>query len=359
MRKKIEPKQYQFLKEELQHWTNEQLITKEQMDDVVALYDVKEKISFIRILLTVGSVLIGLGILSFIASNWAYMGKISKYVLILTLYTGVNYASFRIADLYPKTSRSLTYLGILIFGAGIFLVGQIFHYGGHFTQAFLLWTIGTLPMALLYQDKLLFIFAGILLMVYVNGSFALGSLPLLLFVLAPAYYYCIRYFNNHPAAVFFGNLLILNSILRLTVYANFGSLYSLLFFFAIGVAMYFVPVSFGRHVFKLQGGLLFGILGLVLTISGTWESVFSYSTADFASVFFAISYAVFLFYLTRKQDLLSLVFICILIFRYYVDTLYDFMPKSLFFILSGLLLTGFGYWFERSRRKKGGIFHEN
>ena len=359
MRKKIESKQYQFLKGELQHWTDEQLITKEQMDNVVSLYDIKEKMSFIRILLTIGAVLIGLGILSFIASNWTYMGKVAKYMLILTLYTSVNYASFRTASIYPKTSRSLTYLGVLTFGAGIFLVGQIFHYGGHFTQAFLLWAIGTLPMTVHYRDKLLFIFTGILLMVYVNGSFGLNSLPILLFILVPVYYYSIRYFDDHPATVFFGNLLVLNSIWRLVDYVGFDYLYIMLFFFAIGVAMYFVPISFGRNIFKLQGGLIFGILGLALTISGAWESVLPYNTADFASIFFAIGYAVFLFYLTQKQDLLSLVFICILIFRYYVDTLYDFMPKSLFFILSGLLLTGFGYWFERSRKKKGGIFYED
>lgn len=359
MKKKIEAKQYQFLKDELQHWTDAQIITEEQMKDVAALYAVKEKMNFIRILLTIGSVLIGLGILSFIASNWAYMGKAEKYLLILAIYIGVNYVSFRTANLYPKTSRSLTYLGILTFGAGIFLVGQIFHYGGHFSQAFLLWAVGTLPMALLYKDKLLFIFSGILLMVYVNGSFVLDRLPVLLFILVPVYYYSIRYFKYHQAAVFFANLLVLNSIWRLTDYTGLADLYILLFFFVIGVIMYFAAVPFGRSVFKLQGGLLFGILGLLLTISELWKSALSFNASDLASIFFAIGYAVFLFYLTRKQDLLSLVFICMLIFRYYVDTMYDFMPKSLFFILSGLLLSGFGYWFERSRRKKGGIFHEN
>ncbi|XJZ27804.1 DUF2157 domain-containing protein [Bacillota bacterium Lsc_1132] len=66
----------------------------------------------------VGSILVGAGILSFIASDWAEIGKPIKFLLIIGLYIVCNFAGFKLEQHDPKTSKSLYYLGILVFGAG-------------------------------------------------------------------------------------------------------------------------------------------------------------------------------------------------------------------------------------------------
>jgi hypothetical protein len=47
----------------------------------------------------------------------------------------------------------------------------------------------------------------------------------------------------------------------------------------------------------------------------------------------------------------------LLALRFYVDISYDFMPKSLVFIIGGIILIAMVYSFEK-RRKKGGDKHD-
>lgn len=60
----------------------------------------------------------------------------------------------------------------------------------------------------------------------------------------------------------------------------------------------------------------------------------------------------------RQGSLTALVFVCATILRFYFDTFFDFMPKSFFFIIGGLMLLGFGFYFERMRSRKGGLLNE-
>lgn len=122
--------------------------------------------------------------------------------------------------------------------------------------------------------------------------------------------------------------------------------------------MYYTPIGLNREVFKIQGSIIFGMAGLLLTLREIWNDLYYIGDPDMISIIFAIAYIVFLFMLTKKGNLISLVFICITIFRYYSDTFYDFMPKSLFFVIGGLILVGFGYYFEKMRKKIGGDNNE-
>ena len=61
---------------------------------------------------------------------------------------------------------------------------------------------------------------------------------------------------------------------------------------------------------------------------------------DSAPYIFTVIFVILLIYLLKNDSLPAILITCALIYRYYTDISYDFMPKSLFFIIGGLLLIG-------------------
>jgi len=350
-KRKISKDQFAFMRRELEYFSNKQVIPKETRDMILEEYEIKtSSLNFIKIILTLGAILLGLGILSFIASNWQELSKLSKFMLLLSIYLLTNLAGYKVFSNYPKTGISLIYLGVLTYGAAIFLIGQIFNFSGHFSGAFFLWGVGILPMGILLKDKLIFIFSHILLLVYLNGNLAIDGLPLVMLLLSPILYYLNKNMDNYSLGTFFNNLVGLNTIGYFTHYLGMQDLIITLIFLAIGCFMYLKPIGENKEVIKLQGNILIGITGIILTFKNAWDVIPS-EFRIMASLIFSLIFLVFLFSSVRKGSLISLLFICITIFRFYFDTFYDFMPKSIFFILGGVILLGFGYYFEKLRKK--------
>jgi len=174
--------------------------------------------------------------------------------------------------------------------------------------------------------------------------------------------YLNKYLDNFSLGLFLINLLALNLLavyIGTTRTINIRDYFGIIYF-AVGLLMVYIPVKTNRFIVKLQGNLVFGLAGICLTFDDAWKflDTYNFSLAGIASIIFAILFVIYLLYLVKQENLIALAFICITIFRYYVDTLYDFMPKSLFFLSSGLILIGFGYFIERKRRQTGGMLNE-
>lgn len=345
MKRQISKANFSIVSTELEYFQSNGLITREQQDGILESYETKDGLNFIRVVVTIGAILVGLGILSFIASNWDGISHLGKLLIIFGVFGGVNLAGYLLSENNPKTSRSLIYLGMLVYGAGIFLIGQMFNFGGEFPTAFLLWSLGVVPMAFRLKDKYLMLFANILFGVYLNGSFDWGF-PYAGWVGVPIVYLAFNYFERSKLLLFFANLTTLSFILRITLRYEVKGLYVTLLFFIIGLLMYGVKHNPGFDIFRVQGNILFGVTGVILTIPELWDVSVSAQSTRLVSILFALAFIVLLFALIRKGSLISLIFVCITIFRYYTDT-FAFLPKSLFFIVGGLLLLGFGYYFER------------
>ncbi|MCY6356436.1 DUF2157 domain-containing protein [Clostridium sp. ZS2-4] len=357
MKKRLSKSNYKFLLNELTYQRDNHVITQEKFEDMMNLYEEGTGINFIRVLVTIGAILIGLGILSFVSSNWIYMSKVSKIIIIISVMGISMFTSFKLEYTYEKTSKALLYLSTLIYGSGIFLIGQIFNYGGEFTTAFLLWSVGVVLMALILKEKILFISAHILLLVYINGSFGDNVLMYSL-ILICTFYIGNKSFQDSKHITFLNNLAALDFILYFLDYLNFKNIYIAMIFFLIGFGMYYIKHNLNIYIFKLQGLVLIGISGISLTFRYIWEELSFVTNGNSIAIIFGIAFLIFLLSLVRKGLLIPLVFICVLILRYYFDTLYDFMPKSLFFIIGGLILLGFGYYFEKLRKNYGGELHE-
>jgi uncharacterized membrane protein len=72
---------------------------------------------------------------------------------------------------FVKTGNALILLGAIIYGAGIFLIGQIFHTRSNWPDGFILWMLGVLPLAFAVRFLPLF---GLALVV---GLIGLGAHP--------------------------------------------------------------------------------------------------------------------------------------------------------------------------------------
>lgn len=357
MKKKLSKSNYKFLLKELNNQRDKGVITQVQFNDMMNLYEEGSGINFIRVLVTIGAILIGLGILSFVSSNWIYMSKVSKIITIISVMGISIFTSFKLEYTYEKTSKALLYLSTLIYGAGIFLIGQIFNYGGEFTTAFLLWAVGVVLMALILKGKILFISAHILLLIYINGSFG-ENIIIYTLIFICIFYIGNKLFQYSKYITFLNNLVTLNFILYFLDYINLKNIYIAIVFFIIGFGMYYIKHSLNIYIFKQQALVLIGVSGLFLTFRDIWEELLFINNGNSIAIIFGIVLLIFLLSLVRKGLLIPLVFICVLIFRYYFDTLYDFMPKSLFFIIGGFILLGFGYYFEKLRKNYGGELDE-
>lgn len=363
-RRIISKTKFHFLSEEFSYLKNMGLISEDQLRSINNSYEIRPHLGFVSIMLIIGALLLGLGILTFVASNWRFLGKASKFSIIIILFCLSNITSYGLSENYPRTSLSFMYISVLTYGAGIFLVAQIFNYGGEFTNAFLLWSVGILPYIILFRDKLLFILCDTFLIIYVIGQFNFNTIPFLIFVLCPMVYYINRKINFGEIASFFNNsLLILTILYFLDRYVHNFTVNSIIFLI-IGLLMFYFPVKIHRDVFRLQGNIIYCVSGLLLTFPQNWSGfwvnlkILNESSYTYISTGFAIALLIFLLFQTKNKNLISLIAIFVIIIRYYFDTFYSFMPKSLFFILGGVILLGFGYYFERVRRFRGGNYEE-
>ncbi len=131
----------------------------------------------IRIILVIGAILIGAGIFSFLAANWRGMSNTLKLIIIITLMLVAYAAGWQVKEKYKlvKTGQALIFLGAIIYGAGIFLVAQMFNIRANWPDGFILWMLGALAMAFVSESYSLFYLA------LLAGVVAIIGHPVLIF----------------------------------------------------------------------------------------------------------------------------------------------------------------------------------
>lgn len=101
-------------------------------------------VSFGQILSILAAVLIGAAILLLIAANWEAFPRLLRVAFIFALiaagYVGGALLQRRGSEGFAQTAYTVGAVG---FGAGIALIGQMYHLSGDETQAILVWCAGT------------------------------------------------------------------------------------------------------------------------------------------------------------------------------------------------------------------------
>jgi len=118
---------------------------------------------------SLGALLIGAGIISFVAANWQEIPQSLRIALIVLLTL-----SFHVAAAFSTSSPALRLalhgVGTACLGAGIALAGQIFNLSSGWNGWMLLWAIGSLAGYLLIRDWLQLILAALLVPAWITSE---------------------------------------------------------------------------------------------------------------------------------------------------------------------------------------------
>ena len=174
--REISDRQRHWLEEQLAEWTRQELITADQATRIRGQYESsaesgpRAKVSrFSFAIMGLAATLIGLAVFLVIGFNWDAFPRPAKLLLIFGTILGTHAAGLwlRFVKQAPHASELVMFLACLFYGAGIWLVAQVFHLESHYPDGMWWWAIGVLPFAQCLDTRLLHV-----LMVALLGTWA-------------------------------------------------------------------------------------------------------------------------------------------------------------------------------------------
>ena len=135
-----------WLLDQLKSWVKEGIISEDQANLISSRYSKEnaKMTSFISALLVFGGVLVGLGLILAMASNWQGFSSGIKTLIILIFVSGFNYLGYHFYQAPNRRNLSQTFIlmGALSFGAGVNLILQTFNISFDNGQELLIWVAG-------------------------------------------------------------------------------------------------------------------------------------------------------------------------------------------------------------------------
>lgn len=233
------------LRQEAQLWRDEGLISSSQHQQLADRYqfnkleaDARER--FVFIVIGIGGLLLGLGVITFVAANWQTWTREVKFILLMSLFLSTAITGFytwrepllaKAEGKKPQAGKrvlgeALLILSAFILGATLLLMAQIFNVSGSTPELFLAWGFGVLVMAYSLSLNSLGILAIVLVQIgYWQGlgdlwyssndltwaRFVVQHMPLLSWLLfVPLAYFCRSRWIFGLAAVAFATSLQFN-----------------------------------------------------------------------------------------------------------------------------------------------------
>ena len=436
---KISRKILFWLRDEVELWRQDGLVSAEQAARIGERYHLSTlpdrgiRLKLITIFSLLGALLIGTGIILFIAANWNAIPRSVRLANIILLIAAVNYVGYDLAFVrknYPRIGTALLFLAALQFGAAIWLVAQTFHITSRYHNGVLFWALGILPVAWLLGMESILVLSSALLTVWTlwkSGDFGIVNYPYFVLMIALVLPLCYRHeakralfaslagitlwFGFGPCAVyfsgsraesmiavsflFFGLLLYVTGMLH-SLYRRFKG-YEFVYKF-IGIVLLFgftyflsfkdvvdgvLPVLFsstafsilfGIFVFMISGTGLFLAMRRKRTPAGSTKAAQIENSAivivllflilvPFPAVVMKVILAnllllaltigtVALGYFRERAYLINMgfLFFAIQFLTRYFDYVYRYLPRSLFFIVTGVLLIVLAAFMEKKRR---------
>ncbi|MEW9668594.1 DUF2157 domain-containing protein [Ammoniphilus sp. 3BR4] len=395
---------HKWLRREGPLWVEKQIITHEQYEEIQKLYpDPPRRIS--QILPILASVLVGLSLLTFVASNWEEMSHLARLIILSLTMVGFYSSGFALyRQGHHWVGQGLLSLGVVTFGAGMILVGQMFHLVAYDARLFVFWSLAGLGTLYLYRHHLFFLLSSVLLaagQIYALSSF--GEASWMLFVLTLIGLGSFTYRAKHP---FVGWVLaFLIGLQTILIFVGLDVAWSWitlvpLGMYLVGLALEHRPMSQGfligapaisftfaalmvfihQEVYKnsdfLANPLAYLVSFIILSLLTIWKSggkkskwlpfflfapLFLLSHGDIAYLIAMFMYAASLIFLGDQENEPWKSKMGVFLFMFssfvgYIQLAWDFLDKSLFFLIGGLMLFAI-HWALRKRSRwtaKGG-----
>jgi uncharacterized membrane protein len=142
------------LRNELAIWIQKGIITEETAKQLSSAYELDnlrhESTRLLSsVIFTIGGLLLGGGLISFVAANWEVIPTPIKLALLVSALLGLHAIGFWLwhSKNWRRLGHALIFCGCLVFGANIGLVAQIFQISGNWYGGFGAWALGSLVMA--------------------------------------------------------------------------------------------------------------------------------------------------------------------------------------------------------------------
>lgn len=328
---------------------------------------------------TIGAILIGIGAILFVASNWEKIGNSVKVLLLVGSTIGIHYAGYHFKyenQKYPRLGSALILLSALFFGASLFLIAQIYNINANNSTLVLIWIIGVLPL------------------VYGYMSAPIAGLCSLLFYLWIDLLYTERtdlenlismkdlYIISGIAVYFIG---ILHSLAEKAKHAE--KTFKFMGLQAVLVALFAYTFELWEYkvekiipiIYAVSGILLLAVLLLkplrskpesfqkdvsipiiALLMAGiTLTTIYAHASEKVYMIIFNVIFLgllTLLLYAGYNMEDIGIVstamfWFILLIFARYFDFFWELLPRSLFFMLGGIVLLVISVVLERKRKE--------
>ncbi|UCE31297.1 MAG: DUF2157 domain-containing protein [Burkholderiales bacterium] len=106
----------------------------------------------VAIAVVLGAVLLGAGVLLFVAAHWDRLSPTVRFALALGQVAVFHLGGGIAAARFPLLATALHAVGTVALGAGVFLTGQIFHLQAHWPGGLMLWAAGAWVAWALLRD---------------------------------------------------------------------------------------------------------------------------------------------------------------------------------------------------------------
>jgi uncharacterized membrane protein len=373
------------LQKELPAWVGAGLVTPDQADALSSRYGVaagaeRRRSRAVQAIAVIGAIAAGLGVILFVAANWDAISRPARVVVLLVALVGSYAAGRLMLERHPLVGHALLLLGAIVFGGGIFLIGQMYNVQAHDPLAFALWSGGVAPLAWILRSRAMTTLTLLTLgswIVYESVDLLDDSAydTVLLAVPLALMLYGIALYGLGTAAR--ARLRWASGPMRALGYAlgaggtfvlTFGALHREIQGEALPSGMTWIAVVLG--VLALAGGA-----SLLLTrdrVSATWELLAVLAVAVLgllmtfappaplaAAVLFNLLLvalalgAVVVGYLEDELWLATsgLAVVTVDVFARFIDLSWGLLPRSAAFLGAGLLLIGLAFALERSRSR--------
>jgi len=390
----------------IEKWVGEGTVTGQQAQkmraDIVGRKQSRRSHQMIVAFSTLGSLLLGVGVILFVASNWQVLARPVKQLLLISgtfLALGVGYYLAYVRRNLPRVGASLIFLSALMFGGTLALLGQMYHVKANAPGLILTWLLGVVPLAYLLVMGPLTVLVTVLFLAWValyavDMGGVLGStgtpelIPVLAVLVGAALYgfgiwharlkrwlAMARTYRLIGLEVLLFGLFALSfsEISGTQVFSRFGDLGD------VSTRMLILLIVFGVLSVVLLGLLLVGRrskdvvervgagVGLGVVVFTALYVIAPSGTGGVYPLLFTLLLGgsalglVWAGYHREDVRLVTMGFswLGLLIIVRYFDWFWSLLDRSLFFMIGGVILVGGGIWLERKRRHLKSEFSHN
>ncbi|WP_255334343.1 DUF2157 domain-containing protein [Methanosarcina sp. KYL-1] len=327
---------------------------------------------------TIGAILIGIGAILFVASNWEKLGNTVKVLLLVGSTVGIHYTGYRLKyekQKYPRAGSALIFLSALFFGASLFLIAQIYNINANNSTLVLIWILGVFPLVYGYRSApiaglcslLFYLWIGLLYGERADFSELINIWDLYLISGIGIYFIGTLHGladKTKHAEVPFKFMGLQAALFALFIHTFELGEYTVekivpVIYAVLGILFLAVLLSpLRKRLASFQADASVSVIALLMA-GITLTTIYIPASENIYMVVFNVIFLgilTFLLYAGYGTENITIIntamfWFILLIFARYFDFFWDLLPRSLFFIVGGLVLLVMSVVMERKRRE--------